>query len=210
MEIKKKKSTLSKVFSITSSVLLIVLGILAIVSRDFFSASLGIIAGSILIVIGLLIIVYALFASRLILGSGWLFIQGMIAGAVGIFLVINSDASIAIITYALGFWLLASGISKFVNSFDLKKFRVKTWYVTMIIGIFDIVLSIILFSFSGTAGDVISILLGIFLILSGIGDIIELFDSHKRENREQKIINNINKNVDHLDNIDFDFTKDEK
>lgn len=70
MEIRKKKSTLSKVFSITSSALLIVLGILAIVSRDFFSASLGIIAGSILIVIGLFIIVYALFASRLILGSG--------------------------------------------------------------------------------------------------------------------------------------------
>ena len=97
-----------------------------------------------------------------------------------------------------------------MNSIDIKKFKGKSWWVTLLIGILYVVLSIVLFVFNDGANNVVSILIGVFFILSGIFGLLELFDSFKREKREQNIIHNINKNMDNIDHIDIDFTKDDK
>lgn len=206
----KKKSLINKIFSILFNILWIALGIFAIASPSGFGASLGIVAGTFMIIIGALILLFALFSTRLVIGSGFLFLEGLITLAVGIFLVAFKDASLSIVTFSLAFYFLFSGISKMMNSIDIKKFKGKSWWVTLLIGILYVVLSIVLFVFNDGANNVVSILIGVFFILSGIFGLLELFDSFKREKREQNIIRNINKNMDNIDHIDIDFTKDDK
>ena len=205
-----RKSIVNKILSGLCNVLWVVLGIVAIVSPQAFANSLGTIAGSFMIIIGALFVLFALFSSALILGSGFLVLQGVITLSLGIFFVAYRDASLVMITFALAFYFLFNGISKIVTSVDLVKLKSKTWWVTTIIGILYIALSIVLFTFTSESSNVVSYLIGSFFIISGVFGVLELFDTFKREKREKIIINNIHKNVDNIDHIDIDFTKDEK
>lgn len=205
-----RKSIVNKILSGLCNVLWVVLGIVAIVSPQAFANSLGTIAGSFMIIIGALFVLFALFSSALILGSGFLVLQGVITLSLGIFFVAYRDASLVMITFALAFYFLFNGISKIVTSVDLVKLKSKTWWVTTIIGILYIALSIVLFTFTSESSNVVSYLIGSFFIISGVFGVLELFDTFKREKREKIIINNIHKNVDNIDHIDIDFTKDDK
>ncbi len=205
-----RKSIVNKILSGLCNVLWVVLGIVAIVSPQAFANSLGTIAGSFMIIIGALFVLFALFSSALILGSGFLVLQGVITLSLGIFFVAYRDASLVMITFALAFYFLFNGISKIVTSVDLAKLKSKTWWVTTIIGVLYIALSIVLFTFTSESSNVVSYLIGSFFIISGVFGVLELFDTFKREKREKIIINNIHKNVDNIDHIDIDFTKDDK
>ena len=163
-----------------------------------------------MIIIGALFVLFALFSSALILGSGFLVLQGVVTLSLGIFFVVYRDASLVMITFALAFYFLFNGISKIVTSLDLAKLKSKTWWVTTIIGVLYIALSIVLFTFTSESSNVVSYLIGSFFIISGVFGVLELFDTFKREKREKIIINNIHKNVDNIDHIDIDFTKDNK
>lgn len=205
-----RKSIVNKILSGLCNVLWVVLGIVAIVSPQAFANSLGTIAGSFMIIIGALFVLFALFSSALILGSGFLVLQGVVTLSLGIFFVVYRDASLVMITFALAFYFLFNGISKIVTSLDLAKLKSKTWWVTTIIGVLYIALSIVLFTFTSESSNVVSYLIGSFFIISGVFGVLELFDTFKREKREKIIINNIHKNVDNIDHIDIDFTKDNK
>lgn len=205
-----RKSVVNKILSGLCNVLWVVLGIVAIVSPQAFANSLGTIAGSFMIIIGALFVLFALFSSALILGSGFLVLQGVVTLSLGIFFVAYRDASLVMITFALAFYFLFNGISKIVTSVDLVKLKSKTWWVTTIIGVLYTALSIVLFTFTSESSNVVSYLIGSFFIISGVFGILELFDTFKREKREKIIINNIHKNVDNIDHIDIDFTKDDK
>lgn len=205
-----RKSIVNKILSGLCNVLWVVLGIVAIVSPQAFANSLGTIAGSFMIIIGALFVLFALFSSALILGSGFLVLQGVVTLSLGIFFVAYRDASLVMITFALAFYFLFNGISKIVTSVDLVKLKSKTWWVTTIIGVLYTALSIVLFTFTSESSNVVSYLIGSFFIISGVFGILELFDTFKREKREKIIINNIHKNVDNIDHIDIDFTKDDK
>lgn len=205
-----RKSIVNKILSGLCNVLWVVLGIVAIVSPQAFANSLGTIAGSFMIIIGALFVLFALFSSALILGSGFLVLQGVITLSLGIFFVAYRDASLVMITFALAFYFLFNGISKIVTSVDLAKLKSKTWWVTTIIGVLYIALSIVLFTFTSESSNVVSYLIGSFFIISGVFGVLELVDTFKREKREKIIINNIHKNVDNIDHIDIDFTKDDK
>lgn len=202
-----RKSIVNKILSGLCNVLWVVLGIVAIVSPQAFANSLGTIAGSFMIIIGALFVLFALFSSALILGSGFLVLQGVVTLSLGIFFVVYRDASLVMITFALAFYFLFNGISKIVTSLDLAKLKSKTWWVTTIIGVLYIALSIVLFTFTSESSNVVSYLIGSFFIISGVFGVLELFDTFKRE---KIIINNIHKNVDNIDHIDIDFTKDNK
>ena len=205
-----RKSIVNKILSGLCNVLWVVLGIVAIVSPQAFANSLGTIAGSFMMIIGALFVLFALFSSALILGSGFLVLQGVVTLSLGIFFVVYRDASLVMITFALAFYFLFNGISKIVTSLDLAKLKSKTWWVTTIIGVLYIALSIVLFTFTSESSNVVSYLIGSFFIISGVFGVLELFDTFKREKREKIIINNIHKNVDNIDHIDIDFTKDNK
>lgn len=207
----KKKNWISKSVSLVTSILLIVLGVLAIFAKDFFSSALGLISGIFLIAIGVLSIVYAVAIKKMILGSGWLIVQGILAIVLGIALATIQDASITVISMILATWLVIRGVAKMWDSTTLRRFRVSTWWLTLTLGALYFILGIFLYIFNSFTNDLIIVLIGVFFIVSGCLNIVELFDISKREKREERIINSLNKSIDNdVDHIDIDFTKDKK
>lgn len=207
----KKKNWISKSVSLVTSILLIVLGVLAIFAKDFFSSALGLISGIFLIAIGVLSIVYAVAIKKMILGSGWLIVQGILAIVLGIALATIQDASITVISMILATWLVIRGVAKMWDSTTLRRFRVSTRWLTLTLGALYFILGIFLYIFNSFTNDLIIVLIGVFFIVSGCLNIVELFDISKREKREERIINSLNKSIDNdVDHIDIDFTKDKK
>ena len=99
----KQRKRISKAISLITSILLIVLGILALVARDNFSWALGIISGVFLIAVGVVSIIYAVVIKKMILGSGWLIIQGILAIVLGVVLCTIQDATLSIIYLVVNF-----------------------------------------------------------------------------------------------------------
>ena len=207
----KKKNWISKSVSLVTSILLIILGVLAIFAKDFFSSALGLISGIFLIAIGVLSIVYAVAIKKMILGSGWLIVQGILAIVLGTALATIQDASITAISMILATWLVIRGVAKMWDSTTLRRFRVSTRWLTLTLGALYFILGILLYIFNSFTNDLIIVLIGVFFIVSGCLNIVELFDISKREKREERIINSLNKSIDNdVDHIDIDFTKDKK
>lgn len=206
----KSKSFANKILSIICNLLWIALGIFALCTPDTFSSSLGIVAGSFMIAIGAFMLLFAIFSTRLIIGTGFFALEGVVTLALGIFLVCYHETSMVMVTIILAFYFLISGLSKFINSLGIRKFKIKSWWVTTIIGILYFSLGIVLFVFTDESSVIVTYILGSFFIISGFLGLLELIDTYKRELKEKTIINNINRNVDNLDHIDIDFTKDDK
>ena len=72
------------------------------------------------------IIIFATAGSS-IYGSGWFLVDGILTVLLSIFLLCNQMFTMMTLPYILGMWLLFSGITKFVNSFDLRRFGVRGW-----------------------------------------------------------------------------------
>lgn len=207
----KQRKWISKAISLITSILLVVLGILALCSRDNFADALGIISGIFLIAVGIVSIIYAVVIKKMILGSGWLITQGVLAIVLGIFLCTIQNASIVLISFILATWLIIRGVSKMWESTTLRRFRVSTWWLTLLVGALYFILGLLLYIFQSIANNVVIVLIGTFLIVSGVLNIIELFDESKREKREENIIKTIHKSINNdIDHIDIDFTKEDK
>ena len=203
----KKNRLFSLINNILIIFLLLWLGIIALVNGDLFASSLSIIVGVTLLVIGALTVFGGFITSSFILGSGFKIISGLLTISIGIYFLVNQNSSLLLITTALGLYFLINGIVKFVKSFDLKILKVRTWYLETILGLIYIILGVVLLIFSNSAANVIRILIGIFLLLAAIINIIDIINSIVRSNRDEKVINVIKKHVDDADHIDIDFTK---
>ena len=147
----------------------------------------------------------------MILGSGWLIIQGILAIVLGVVLCTIQDATLSIISFILATWLVIRGVSKMWGSTTLRRFKVSTWWLTLLVGALYFVLGLLLYIFQSVANNMVVILIGSFFIISGLLNIVELFDESKRERREENIIKTIHKSIDKdIDHIDIDFTKEDK
>lgn len=207
----KKKKWISKAISALNSILLIVLGILVMCAREYLAWSLGIVLGVMLIAIGIVTIIYAVVIKKMILGSGWLIIQGILSIVLGIVLTTIKDASVSFVSFIMATWLVIRGVSKMWDSTTLRRFRVPSWRLTLLLGVLYFTLGFMMYFLNGLASDVIAIIIGSFAIASGLLNIVELIDISKRERREKSIIKSLNKSIDEdVNHIDIDFTKDDK
>ena len=207
----KKKKWISKAISALNSILLIVIGILVICVKEYLAWSLGIVFGVMFIAVGVVTIIYAVVIKKMILGSGWLIIQGVLSIVLGIVLTTVRDASVGFVSFVMATWLVIRGVAKMWDSTTLRRFRVSSWWLTLLLGALYFILGFLMYFLNGLASDVVAIVIGSFAITSGLLNIVELIDITKREKREKSIIKSLNKSIeDDVNHIDIDFTKDEK
>ena len=72
------------------------------------------------------------------------------------------------IFFILGMWLIFSGITKLVNSFDLQKLGVKGWGWFTVLGILLTVIGFLSFTHPFASIAAMAWVIGFFLILQGI------------------------------------------
>ena len=83
------------------------------------------------------------------------------------FLLCNQMFTMMTLPYIMGMWLLFSGITKFVNSFDLRRFGMRGWGWITALGLLMAVAGFTSFMDPMAAAVTLSVLTGIFLILQG-------------------------------------------
>ena len=171
MEERKEVVTRSIVFGI----LLIILGVLAIVFRqpivDAITTFMKWVIGGILIVAGIInIIFFVKDRSRVPQ-----LIIGILAIAAGICMFFF-NLIVWIIAVFLGVTLLLDGVFKVKESFAANKAKAKAWYVSLILGVLNIILGVLALVSPLRFGNVLSvaflIIIAIVLIVTGIQDVV--------------------------------------
>lgn len=105
-------------------------------------------------------------------GSGWFLVDGILTVLLSIFLLCNQMFTMMTLPYILGMWLLFSGITKFVNSFDLRRFGVRGWGWVTAFGLLMAAAGFLSFMDPLAAAVTLSVLAGLFLMIQGVVSIV--------------------------------------
>jgi len=116
-----------RILNIISGILLIAAGIYCLCNQDVAAMSAGIILGLFMLASGVVMIVIYSGTRRFILGAGWLLLDGIITVIFSLFLLTNQWLSMMSLPFMLTLWLILSGVSKAVSSFDLKRLGLRGW-----------------------------------------------------------------------------------
>lgn len=102
-------------------------GIICLAVPGITEVTVAIAYGVILLVSGIAdIVIFAVWGPQM-LGAGWLLLDGILTILLSLFLLFNMGFTALALPYIFGMWVMFSGISKFVNSFDLRRFGVRGW-----------------------------------------------------------------------------------
>ena len=116
-----------RVLNIVSGVLLILIGIYCLCNQDIAAATAGLMVGIFMLASGIIEIVVFAATSRLLIGSSWLLLDGVLTVILSLFLLFNEWFTMLSLPFLFALWLLFSGSSRFVSAFDLKALGVRNW-----------------------------------------------------------------------------------
>ncbi len=110
---------------------------------------------------------------------GWGLTGGIVDLLFAFVLLSNPEISAASLPFAVGFWLIFSGVMTFVNSFRIKKEGSSSWWMEMVSGLLSVIIGYMISSnlFVGTFA--VTAWLGFGFLLGGIASITLAFEIKK-------------------------------
>ena len=119
--------TFSRVLWIISGVLLILCGVLCLSRPVVALAAISLFLGLSMLFSGIVdIVIFARGRDRMV-GSVWFLVDGILTVLLSLFVLFDQAFTALSLPFIFGMWLLFSGVSKFVNSFDLRRLGVRGW-----------------------------------------------------------------------------------
>ena len=160
--------TATRVLWAITGVLLIAAGILCFAHPDATLAWVSVVLGIVMLLSGIVDIAIFATTSGMIYGSGWFLLDGILTVLLSIFILCDQVFTMITLPFIIGMWLLFTGISVFVNSFDLRAFGVRGYGWLTALGV--VLAAVGFFSFMDPlAGAVtLSVIVGVLFILEGI------------------------------------------
>ena len=119
--------TASRVLWAVAGALLVISGVICLLYPEVALATLALYLGFVLLVCGVIDIVIFVKGHKFLYGAGWFLVDGILTVVISLFLLFNNAFTMLTLPFLFGMWLLMSGISKAVNSFDLKALGVSGW-----------------------------------------------------------------------------------
>ena len=116
-----------RILSVVAGALLIIAGAYCLFHQEVAVLSAGFILGLLLLTSGIVEIVAFAKGHTMLTGAGWLLLDGILSVLMSLFLLFDEAFTMLSLPFLFTFWLLFSGISRFVNSFDLKAFGIRGW-----------------------------------------------------------------------------------
>ena len=138
--------TTSKVLWILAGIFLIITGIGCLRNPGEILYGLPIIFGVAMMFSGIIDIVIFAAGHDYMAGSGWFLADGILTVLMSLFILGNGWFTAMTISFILGMWLIFSGITKLVNSFDLQKLGVRGWGWFTVLGILLTVIGFLSFT----------------------------------------------------------------
>ncbi|MFC3881728.1 HdeD family acid-resistance protein [Algoriphagus namhaensis] len=110
---------------------------------------------------------------------GWGLAGGIVDLLFGFVLLSNPEMSAASLPFAVGFWLIFSGVMTFVSSFQIKKEGSSSWWLEMLGGLLSILIGYLISSNLILGTLAITTWLGAGLMILGISIIALALESRK-------------------------------
>ncbi len=164
--------TATRVLWVLAGAALIVMGVVCIADPDSALSGLSLLLGLAMLFSGLVDIVIFATASNVMYGSGWFLLDGILTVILAVFILANRLFTAMTLPYILGMWLVFSGISRFVNSFDLRRFGVRGWGWFTALGIVLTAAGFVSMMEPLAGAVALAWIVGLLLILQGVGSIL--------------------------------------
>lgn len=126
--------------------------------------------------------------------QSWHLASGAMLVMMGLLVLIFPDLLVELFPTLVGVVLLGGGVIKFQISFDLKRIRMKHWYVFLILALISIVLGWVTIMLPYDTQDYLLRLSGAFLIYEAIVDTVSFITFHRFKSKynAHKIQVNVN------------------
>ena len=124
-----------RILNIVAGILLIAAGIYCLCNEDVAVLSAGLMLGIFMLAAGIAEIVVFAGTSGMLIGSGWLLLDGVLTVIMSLFLLFNQWFTLLSLPFLFTVWLMFSGISRFVSAFDLHALGVRGWGWVLAVGI---------------------------------------------------------------------------
>lgn len=170
-----------KVLSVVAGVLLIAAGVVCLVNQDVAVFSAGVLIGIFMLCSGILEIVMFSYGRKLMFGSGWLLLDGVLTVILSMFLLFNQAFTMVYLPILFALWLMFSGVSKFVASFDLQAVGAHGWGWVMAVGLILMLFGFIALMDPWLGTIAMGITIGIVFILQGIEAIVCVCIASRRD-----------------------------
>lgn len=168
----KMSTKTMRVLSIIAGVLLVAAGVYCMCNQDVAVMSAGILLGVFMLCAGIVEIVVFAGTSGLLIGSGWLLLDGVLTVIMSLFLLFNQWFTMMSLPFLFTVWLLFSGISRFVSAFDLRALGVRAWGLVLALGIILLVVGFVCMMDPWVGVAAIGVTVGLVFILEGISSIV--------------------------------------
>jgi putative membrane protein len=161
-----------RILNVAAGVLLIAAGIYCLCNQDVALLSAGLLLGIFLLLSGVAEIVVFAAASGVMLGSGWLLLDGILTVIMSLFLLFNQWFTMLSLPFLFTLWLLFSGVSQCVSSFDLRALGVRAWGWILAVGILLTLAGFICLMDPWVSVAAMGMTVGIVFLLEGVSSIV--------------------------------------
>lgn len=179
---------IKKIFvsSIISSVVLFVVGLFLVIRPESTLSLISYILGGILVIIGTTSLVNYYKDKKSV--STFELIYGVISLIAGLVLILNPKALASLIPFVIGVWILISSLIKLKYIWDLNDTKNKSWTTSLVITIIMLVLGIVLIFNPFEGAVMITRMIGIFVIIYAVLDIVQSSIIKKSVKEIKKVI----------------------
>ena len=161
-----------RILNIVAGILLIAAGIYCLCNEDVAVLSAGLMLGIFMLAAGIAEIVVFAGTSGVLIGSGWLLLDGVLTVIMSLFLLFNQWFTLLSLPFLFTVWLMFSGISRFVSAFDLHALGVRGWGWVLAVGILLMVAGFICMMDPGVSAAAVGVTVGMVFLLEGISAIV--------------------------------------
>lgn len=161
-----------RILNVVAGVLLIAAGVYCLCHQDVAVLSAGLLLGVFLLVAGIAEIVVFAATSSMMLGSGWLLLDGVLMVIMSLFLLFNQWFTLVSLPFLFTLWLLFSGVSQCVSAFDLRALGLRTWGWVLAVGILLTVAGFVCMMDPWVSVAAMGLTAGIVFVLEGISSIV--------------------------------------
>ena len=155
-----------------AGVLLIICGIVCLAQPAVALTTVTLFLGISMMVSGIVDIVIFAKGNNSMLGAGWFLVDGILTVLLSLLILFNQAFTALSLPFIFGMWLMFSGITKFVNSFDLQRMGVRGWGWFTAVGIVLALAGFLSFLKPVASLFALSILTGVLLILQGAASLL--------------------------------------
>ena len=161
-----------RILNIVAGILLIAAGIYCLCNEDVAVLSAGLMLGIFMLAAGIAEIVVFAGTSGVLIGSGWLLLDGVLTVIMSLFLLFNQWFTLLSLPFIFTVWLMFSGISRFVSAFDLHALGVRSGGGVLAVGILLMVAGFICMMDPWVSAAAVGVTVGLVFLLEGISAIV--------------------------------------